>query len=112
MITLCGFGIPMRRGLWSFDGFEVRADDVGDAADLRVAPEVFGGSLPFGVAMNSAQVRLVKGDLRGIAQARIISQETVANMKQNLDFAFVYNARASRWPRVCCIRSPAGCCRR
>jgi hypothetical protein len=44
------------------------------------------------VAMNSAQVTLVKGDLRGIAQARVISDETIANMKQNLGFAFVYNA--------------------
>jgi P-type Cu+ transporter len=44
------------------------------------------------VAMNSAQVTLVKGDLRGIAQARIISEQTIANMKQNLTFAFVYNA--------------------
>ncbi len=44
------------------------------------------------VAMNSAQVTLVKGDLRGNAQARIISQETIANMKQNLGFAFVYNS--------------------
>ena len=44
------------------------------------------------VAMNSAQVTLVKGDLRGIAQARRISDETVANMKQNLGFALVYNA--------------------
>jgi len=44
------------------------------------------------VAMNSAQVTLVKGDLRGIAQARLISNETVANMKQNLVFAFLYNS--------------------
>jgi P-type Cu+ transporter len=44
------------------------------------------------VAMNSAQVTLVKGDLRGIAQARAISNATIANMKQNLAFAFVYNA--------------------
>ena len=44
------------------------------------------------VAMNSAQVTLVKGDLRGIAVAREISQQTIANMKQNLGFAFVYNA--------------------
>jgi len=44
------------------------------------------------VAMNSAQVTLVKGDLRGIADARRISDGTVANMKQNLAFAFVYNA--------------------
>ena len=34
----------------------------------------------------------LKGDLRGIAVARAISQQTVANMKQNLGFAFLYNA--------------------
>jgi len=44
------------------------------------------------VAMNSAQVTLVKGDLRGITLACGISIATVANMKQNLAFAFVYNA--------------------
>jgi Cu+-exporting ATPase len=44
------------------------------------------------VAMNSAQVTLVKGDLRGIAIALSLSNATVANMKQNLAFAFVYNA--------------------
>ena len=44
------------------------------------------------VAMQSAQVTLVKGDLRGIVRARRISEETIANMKQNLAFAFVYNA--------------------
>lgn len=44
------------------------------------------------VAMNSAQVTLVKGDLRGIAVARALSEETIANMKQNLMFAFLYNA--------------------
>ena len=44
------------------------------------------------VAMNAAPVTLVKGDLRGIAQARALSRATVRNMKQNLGFAFVYNA--------------------
>ena len=44
------------------------------------------------VAMNSAQITLVKGDLRGIATARALSEATVANMKQNLTFAFIYNA--------------------
>ena len=42
--------------------------------------------------MNSAQLTLVKGDLRDIATARALSVATVANMKQNLAFAFVYNA--------------------
>jgi len=44
------------------------------------------------VAMNSAQVTLVKGDLRGIAQAAALSRATIRNMKQNLAFAFVYNS--------------------
>jgi Cu+-exporting ATPase len=44
------------------------------------------------VAMNSAQVTLVKGDLRGIASARRLSLATVGNMRQNLLFAFLYNA--------------------
>jgi Cu+-exporting ATPase len=44
------------------------------------------------VAINSAHVTLVKGDLRAIARARILSTQTVRNMRQNLAFAFVYNA--------------------
>ena len=44
------------------------------------------------VAINSAHVTLVKGDLRGIARARLLSLQTVRNMRQNLAFAFVYNA--------------------
>ena len=44
------------------------------------------------VAIHNAQVTLVKGDLRGIAQACALSRETVANMRQNLGFALGYNA--------------------
>ncbi|EPJ5342976.1 TPA: heavy metal translocating P-type ATPase [Pseudomonas putida] len=44
------------------------------------------------VAMNSAQVTLVKGDLMGILRARTLSVATVKNMRQNLAFAFLYNA--------------------
>lgn len=44
------------------------------------------------VAINSAHVTLVKGDLRAIARARNLSVETVRNMRQNLGFAFIYNA--------------------
>jgi Cu+-exporting ATPase len=42
--------------------------------------------------MSSAHVTLVKGDLRGIARARQLSQATVRNMYENLLFALVYNA--------------------
>jgi cation transport ATPase len=41
--------------------------------------------------MNSARIVLVKGDLRGIAKARLLSQHTMKNIRQNLFFAFAYN---------------------
>ena len=44
------------------------------------------------VAMESAGVTLVKGYLRGIARARLLSRATMRNIRQNLFFAFVYNA--------------------
>lgn len=44
------------------------------------------------IAMESAPVMLVKGDLRGIVRARGLSRQTMANIKQNLFFAFVYSA--------------------
>ena len=44
------------------------------------------------VAMESAGVTLVKGDLRGIVRARKLSGATMRNIRQNLFFAFVYNA--------------------
>jgi Cu+-exporting ATPase len=44
------------------------------------------------VAMETAGVTLVKGDLRGIVRARRLSRATMRNIKQNLFFAFVYNS--------------------
>ena len=44
------------------------------------------------VAMESAGVTLVKGDLRGIVRARKLSRATMSNIRQNLFFAFIYNA--------------------
>ena len=44
------------------------------------------------VAMESAGVTLVKGDLRGIVRARKLSRATMRNIRQNLAFAFLYNA--------------------